>query len=203
MIDKDVRERRRREQAEGAKRLVDSGALDDLFAQIDAGEVRLDGRDGLIQQLIKTGLERGLRAELTDHVGYELGDPEAPPHDNSRNVSFPKTVSTVAGDVDLDLPRDRNGTLVPRLVPTGQRHLGGLDEMIVSLYAGGMTVRYIEHYLASTISASGFSKPRVRSSGPQSARSSPTVVSATCSSSAATALEGFPRRSTRPSLNRS
>jgi|TARA_R110002012_G_C11617140_1_gene608617 transposase-like protein len=151
MIDKEARAERRRRQEEGSRRLRESGVLDDLFAKIDAGEVQLDGRDGLIQQLIKTGLERGLGAELTEHVGYERGDPEAPLHDNSRNGSFPKTVSTVAGDVELSIPRDRNGTFIPRLVPVGQRRLGGLDEMIVSLYAGGMTVRDIEHHLASTI----------------------------------------------------
>ncbi len=151
MIDKEARQQRRREQAEGVKRLRDSGVLDDLFAKIDSGEVQLDGRDGLIQQLIKTGLERGLQAELTEHVGYERGDAEASFHDNSRNGSFPKTVATIAGDVELAVPRDRNGSFTPRLVPTGQRRLGGLDEMIVSLYAGGMTVRDIEHHLASTI----------------------------------------------------
>ena len=151
MIDKEARAQRRREQAVGARRLRESGVLDDLFAKIDSGEVQLDGRDGLIQQLIKTGLERGLQAELTEHVGYERGDAEASFHDNSRNGSFPKTVSTIAGDVELAVPRDRNGSFTPRLVPTGQRRLGGLDEMIISLYAGGMTVRDIEHHLASTI----------------------------------------------------
>lgn len=59
MIDKDAREERRREQAEGAHKLAESGVLDDLFAQIDAGEIELEGSGGLIQQLIKTGLERG------------------------------------------------------------------------------------------------------------------------------------------------
>jgi transposase-like protein len=151
MIDKEARDARRREQAEGARRLAESGVLDDLFAKIDAGEVQLDGKDGLIQQLIKTGLERGLSAELTEHVGYERGDPDAAFHDNSRNGSFPKTVATIAGDVELAVPRDRNGSFVPKLVPTGQRRLGVLDEMIVSLYAGGMTVRDIEHHLAATI----------------------------------------------------
>jgi len=151
MIDRDARERRRREQAEGARRLRESGVLDELFAQIDAGEVQLDGKDGLIQQLIKTGLERGLQAELSDHVGYDKGDPEASLHENSRNGTFPKTVGTTVGDVELAVPRDRNGTFTPRLVPTGSRRLGGLDEMIVSLYAGGMTVRDIEHHLLATV----------------------------------------------------
>lgn len=138
-------------QAEGAQRLIESGMLDDLFAKIDAGEVQLDGDGGFIQQLIKTGLERGLQAELTEHVGYEKGDPEARFHENSRNGSFPKTVGTTAGEVELRIPRDRDGSFTPRLVPTGARRLSQLDEMIISLYAGGMTVRDIEHHLVSTL----------------------------------------------------
>src|SRR5690606_25154608 len=70
---------------------------------------------------------------------------------NSRNGSTPKTVASQAGDVDLAVPRDRDGSFTPRLVPKGSRRLGGLDDMIISLYAGGMTVRDIEHHLATTI----------------------------------------------------
>lgn len=151
MIDKHEREERRRVQQEGAEALKASGALDALFAKIDAGEMKFDGKDGLIQQLIKTGLERGLNAELTEHVGYERGDPDASFHGNSRNGSFPKTVASSAGDIELAIPRDRDGTFTPVLVPKGSRRLGGLDEMIVSLYAGGMTDRDIEHHLVSTI----------------------------------------------------
>ena len=151
MIDKQAREERRKAQRQGVEALEASGALDDLYAKIDAGEVKLDGKDGLIQQLIKAGLERGLRAELTEHVGYEQGDPEAGLHPNSRNGSFPKTVATSVGDIDLAIPRDRDGSFTPMLVPKGSRRLGGLDDMIVSLYAGGMTIRDIEHHLVSTI----------------------------------------------------
>ncbi|GAA1841482.1 hypothetical protein GCM10009796_00080 [Microbacterium koreense] len=68
--------------AEGAQRLIESGMLNDLFAKIDAGEVQLDGVGGFIQQLIKTGLECGLQVELTEHVGYDKGDPEAHLHEN-------------------------------------------------------------------------------------------------------------------------
>ncbi|WP_291050500.1 IS256 family transposase [Herbiconiux sp.] len=151
MMDRDAREERRRVQAEGARRLTESGVLDDLFDKIDAGEVELGGSDGLIQQLIKTGLERGLQAELSDHLGYEKGDAEAVLHPNSRNGSYAKTVASQAGDIELAVPRDRDGSFTPRLVPVGSRRLGGLDDMIVSLYAGGMTLRDIEHHLVTTI----------------------------------------------------
>lgn len=151
VIDKQDRELRRREQRDGVKALEATGALDELYAQIDAGRVQFDGKDGLIAQLIKAGLERGLQAELSDHLGYDKGDAEAVEFNNSRNGSYPKTVSTSVGDVELAVPRDRDGTFTPRLVPKGSRRTGGLDDMIVSLYAGGMTIRDIEHHLASTI----------------------------------------------------
>lgn len=152
VVDKKLdREQRRREQRAGVEALEASGALDELYSMIDAGEVTLDGKDGLIQQLIKAGLERGLQAELSDHLGYDKGDPEAALFPNSRNGSSPKTVATSVGDVELAIPRDRDATFTPTLVPKGTRRVGGLDDMIVSLYAGGMTVRDIEHHLVSTI----------------------------------------------------
>src|SRR3954470_23414902 len=144
------REERRRQQAEIAESLKASGALDEIFARIDAGEP-LTGHAGLLKGMLKATLERGLGAELTDHVGYERGDPEAAAFPNSRNGTFPKTVATEIGDVELAVPRDRQGTFTPMLVPKGARRLDGLDAMIVSLYAGGMTVRDIGHHLAATI----------------------------------------------------
>jgi putative transposase len=128
-----------------------SGALDALFAKIDAGEVQLTGDGGLVPGLIKAALERGLSVELSDHLGYERGDPEAALFPNSRNGTTAKTLSSQVGPIELDVPRDRDGTFTPRLVPKGSRRLGGLDDMIISLYAGGMTVRDIEHHLATTI----------------------------------------------------
>ena len=128
-----------------------SGDLDRLFARIDAGQIDMTGSGGLIPELIKAALERGLQAELADHLGYDKGDPEASAFANSRNGTTPKTVASQVGDVPLDVPRDRDGTFTPRLVPKGARRLGGLDEMIISLYAGGMTIRDIQHHLVSTL----------------------------------------------------
>jgi putative transposase len=144
------REERRRQQKEIADSLRSSGALDEIFARIDAGEP-LTGHEGLLKGMLKASLERGLEVELSDHVGYDRGDPEAAMFPNSRNGSFPKTVATEIGDVELAIPRDRQGTFSPMLVPTGVRRLDGLDAMIISLYAGGMTIRDIGHHLASTV----------------------------------------------------
>ncbi len=141
---------RRRQQAEIAESLKASGALDDIFARIDAGE-SLTGHEGLLKGMLKATLERGLDVELTDHVGYERGDPDSSMFPNSRNGTFPKTVATEIGDIELAVPRDRRGSFTPMLVPKGARRLDGLDSMIVSLYAGGMTLRDIAHHLHATI----------------------------------------------------
>jgi putative transposase len=133
------------------EQLVDAGLLDELVARVDAGELKLTGEGGFLPGLIKAVLERGLAAELTEHLGYEKGDPAGRGSPNSRNGSSPKTVLTEVGDIALDTPRDRAGTFEPRLVPKGARRVGGLDEMIISLYAGGMTVRDIQAHLARTI----------------------------------------------------
>src|SRR6476469_992371 len=104
--------------------LKNAGDLDRLFARIDAGEIDLTGAGGLIPGLIKAALERGLQAELSDHLGYDKGDPESSMFDNSRNGTTPKTLATQVGPVALDTPRDREGTFSPRLVPKGSRRLG-------------------------------------------------------------------------------
>jgi putative transposase len=137
--------------AEVAAQMAASGALDEIFSKIDAGELDLTGAEGFIPGLIKAALERGLQAELTGHLGYEKGAEEASLFANSRNGSTAKTVATSVGDIELNTPRDREGSFTPRLVPKGSRRLGGLDDMIISLYAGGMTIRDIEHHLRSTL----------------------------------------------------
>jgi transposase-like protein len=137
--------------AEVAAQMAASGALDEIFSKIDAGELDLTGAEGFIPGLVKAALERGLQAELSGHLGYEKGAAEASAFANSRNGSTAKTVSTSVGDIEVNTPRDREGSFTPRLVPKGSRRLGGLDDMIVSLYAGGMTIRDIEHHLRSTL----------------------------------------------------
>ncbi len=81
--------------------------MDSIFARIDAGELELTGDGGFIPGLIKAALERGLQAELTDHLGYEKGSTEASLFANSRNGATPKTLASQVGEIDLDVPRDR------------------------------------------------------------------------------------------------
>jgi putative transposase len=131
--------------------MVEAGLLDRLMERVDDDGLRLTGEGGFLPEMIKAVLERGLQAELTDHLGYEKGDTAGRGSPNSRNGSSPKTLSTEVGEVPLNVPRDRRSTFEPRLVPKGQRRAGGLDDMIISLYAGGMTVRDIQHHLARTL----------------------------------------------------
>ncbi|WP_347010641.1 transposase, partial [Bifidobacterium bifidum] len=136
--------------------LVASGALDPLFERIDGGRIELTGDGGLPGELTRVALERGLQAETTSHLGYAPGDGGSKAsggHANLRNGSCPKTLSTPVGEAAVQVPHGRDGSFAPRLVPRRSGRLGGLDEMIISLYAGGMTVRGIQHHLEKTIGA--------------------------------------------------
>jgi len=133
------------------RELLGDGLIDELVARAGAGGIALTGEGGFLPELVRAVLERGLQAELSDHLGYEKGDPAGRGSPNSRNGSTPKTVASEVGDIGLSTPRDRVGTFEPRLVPKGTRRLAGLDDMIISLYAGGMTVRDIQAHLARTL----------------------------------------------------
>jgi len=136
---------------EAVNEMIDAGLLDEVMDRVDTGGLALTGAGGLLPEMVKAVLERGLASELSGHLGYEKGDPAGRGSPNSRNGTTPKTLATEVGDVPLDVPRDRSGSFEPRLVPKGSRRAGGLDEMIISLYAGGMTVRDIGHHLARTL----------------------------------------------------
>ncbi|PRC54029.1 IS256 family transposase, partial [Mycobacterium sp. ITM-2017-0098] len=77
----------------------------------------IDGPEGLLAQITKSVLERALDVEIADHLGYGPGDPAGHGPGNSRNDHGRKTVLTTAGPVDLEVPRDRNGTFTPAIVP--------------------------------------------------------------------------------------
>src|SRR5579875_898947 len=125
---------------------IKTEVIDELLAGCDSPADLLAG-DGLFKQLKKQLLERLLNAELSQHLGYEKGEAAGRGTGNSRNGSYAKTVLSDDGAVDLAIPRDRNGTFEPRIVPKGIRHLEGFDERIISLYARGMSVREIQGHL--------------------------------------------------------
>jgi putative transposase len=128
------------------ERLLD-GLVDELIAG-KRGEREILGQGGVLGEITRRMVTRALAEELTEHLGYPAGQAPAGGAGNSRNGGTPKTLLTDQGRVRIDVPRDRNSDFAPQLVKKGQRRLAGLDEKIVALYAGGMTTREIEAYIA-------------------------------------------------------
>jgi hypothetical protein len=105
------------------------------------------GEEGLFKELKKRLLERALGAELSEHLGYEKGDPAGRGGGNSRNGYSSKTVIGDDGAIEIAVPRDRNGSFEPQIVAKGQTRLDGFDDRIISLYARGLSVREIQAHL--------------------------------------------------------
>src|SRR6266508_1431864 len=120
--------------------------IDQLLGEYE-GREQLTGPGGLINQLRKRLIERAAGVELEQHLGYPSGGepPEGEP--NRRNGIAQKTLRTVDGPVTVGLPRDRDASFDPRIVPKHARSFDGFDEQILALYAGGMTTREIQRHL--------------------------------------------------------
>ena len=97
--------------------------------------------DSFRQMLTKVTVEAALNAELDDHLGYDKHAKSS--NTNSRNGKTNKTVKTEAGQIELETPRDRDGSFEPQLVQKGQTRFTSMDDKILSLYAKGMTTREI------------------------------------------------------------
>jgi len=110
--------------------------------------LQLTGEGGLLQQLTKRVLESALEGEITDHVGYDKHDAAGKNSGNSRNGTRAKTVLTDVGPVEVRVPRDTAGTFEPQIVKKRQRRLTGVDEMVLSLSAKGLTHGEIAAHLA-------------------------------------------------------
>src|SRR4051794_39186670 len=124
--------------------LLPEGALDDAVRGLSPEE--LSGPGGLLSQLAGRVVEAALEAEMTEHLGHPPGG--VPEGANVRNGSTAKTIQTDLGPVEIKTPRDRESSFAPRLVAKRQTRLAGLDDKILGLYAGGMTVRDISHHLS-------------------------------------------------------
>ena len=121
--------------------------IDQLLTEYDGKPQDILGNNGLLKQLAKALSERILQAELTDHLGYEKHDPAGYKSGNSRNGKSRKKVKGEFGEVEIETPRDRNGTFEPKLIAKGQTRFDGFDEKILSMYARGMTTREIQGHL--------------------------------------------------------
>jgi transposase-like protein len=134
--------------------LLDDQLIGQLVDRARASGLQLTGEGGLLQQLTKRVLESALEGEITDHLGYEKRDPAGAGSGNSRNGVRSKTVLTDVGPVEIDVPRDRGGSFEPQIVKKRQRRLTGVDEMVLSLSARGLTHGDISAHLAEVCGAS-------------------------------------------------
>src|SRR3954464_481898 len=124
--------------------LLPPDALEDARKGLEPDEIT--GPGGLLTQLAGRVIETALGAELTEHLGHPPGGvPQGP---NVRNGAGRKTVQTDLGAVEIKTPRDRDGSFEPRLIAKRETRLTGLDDKILGLYSGGMTVRDISAHLS-------------------------------------------------------
>ncbi|MYR89860.1 IS256 family transposase [Streptomyces sp. SID685] len=136
-----------------AEAVSDEQLISMLVDRARSDGLQLTGEGGLLQQLTKRVLESALEGEITDHVGYDKHDAAGRNSGNSRNGTRSKTVLTDVGPVEVKVPRDTAGTFEPQLVKKRQRRLTGVDEMVLSLSAKGLTHGEISAHLAEVYGA--------------------------------------------------
>jgi putative transposase len=128
------------------RRVLPDEVIDELLAGRKTEE-EIAGPGGLLSQLTKRVVERAMEVELTDHLGYEPHQEPPGGAGNTRNGSTPKTLQTEHGPVGIRTPRDRDGSLEPKIVRKRQRRFEGFDDKILALYSRGLSTRDIEAYL--------------------------------------------------------
>jgi transposase-like protein len=130
---------------------MDQQMLDQIDIKKEAKKYKtmkdLMGPDGLIKKLMKAAIEGMLESEMNEHLGYEKHAQEGKNKENSRNGKTTKNVRTSVGEVELEVPRDRDGEFEPRVVKKYQRDISDFDEQIISMYARGMTTRDIQGHV--------------------------------------------------------
>lgn len=125
---------------------IDPKLVDQLLADYKKPE-QIIGENGLLKQLTKALLERAMNAELDEHLGYDRHDPAGYNSGNSRNGTTKKKLKGDFGEIELETPRDRNGTFEPKIVAKHQTRFTGFDDKILSMYARGMSTREIQGHL--------------------------------------------------------
>ena len=132
---------------------ADEQLLRELTERARTGGLQLTGQGGLLGKLTKMVVEGALEGELDDHLGYAKHDPAGRDGGNSRNGRRGKTVLTEAGPVEFTVPRDRDSSFEPRIIAKRQRRLTGVDELVISLSAKGLTHGEIAAHLAEVYGA--------------------------------------------------
>ncbi len=131
--------------------VIDDETLDRLMDQIDSEGLELLGPEGVLTELTSRIMNRALETEMTHHLGYEKGDPTGWGSGNNRNGHYSKNVLTDAGGIPIEVPRDRDSSFDPVLVPKGKRRLSGFNDLVVGLVARGMTTRDVRDHVADVL----------------------------------------------------
>ena len=137
-----------------AARIDQQQLAEELVARARADGVQLIGEGGLLTGLTKSVLECALEEEISDHLGYDKHDPAGRNGGDSRNGHREKTVLTEIGPVTIEVPRDREGSFEPVIVGKRQRRLNGIDQIVLSLTARGLTTGEICAHFAEVYGAS-------------------------------------------------
>ena len=132
---------------------ADEQLLKELTERARAGGLKLTGEGGLLGQLTKMVIEGALEGEMDGHLGYSKHDPAGRDGGNSRNGHRGKTLLTKAGPVEISVPRDRDSSFEPKIVAKRQRRLTGVEDMVISLSAKGLTHGEICAHLAGVYGA--------------------------------------------------
>lgn len=140
-------------EAESAEGLKNRELAEELVERAHRDGVQLVGPGGLLSGLTKQVLETALEVEMTEHLGYDKHDPAGRTGGNSRNGSRAKTVLTDIGPVEIDVPRDRDGSFEPKIVAKRQRRLESVDTLVLSLCAKGLTTGEVSAHLAEVYGA--------------------------------------------------
>lgn len=124
--------------------------LEEILDEIDFKNLtpeQITGENGLLKQLTKRVIEKAMEAEMTDHLGYEKSDTASKKTANSRNGKSSKSIKTQIGEVDISIPRDRDGDYEPHIIKKHQRRFDIFDDKILSMYSRGMSTRDIQGHL--------------------------------------------------------
>lgn len=128
--------------------VIDDETLDRLMDQVDEEGLELLGPEGVLTELTSRIMNRALETEMTHHLGYEKGDPAGWGSGNNRNGGYEKNVLTDAGSIPVRVPRDRDSSFEPALIPKHKRRLSGFNDLVIGLVARGMSTRDVQAHIA-------------------------------------------------------
>jgi putative transposase len=153
-VEPEVEEKQEAESGSELAQLLDGDVVARLTKDAQAAGIPLSGEGGLLKQLTKMVLQTALQGEMDAHLGYGKHEPVGRNNGNSRNGTRSKTVVTDVGPVQIEVPRDRDASFTPRMVPKRQRRLSGVDDLVISLTARGLTSGEICAHLAEVYGTS-------------------------------------------------